>query len=193
MTKYKYNGKEYDNLWQLKSANKHLLISTAHPVEVLNAVGIEIITYPDPEPVVPPPHVETEEEKLQNAKNKRTFEVSVITVTVDGMEFDGNETAQRRMSAALDAWPKSVETIDWVLHDNSVRPVTYEQLEEAFNQSVQKMLSLWIAPYTDAEIDYDQLILNSTASTLGMAADYDRLNVRDTPVTEDSSSPEEGN
>lgn len=151
MEKYKYKGKEYDNLWQLRSQNKNLVFSSGISNDSLNLIGIEVVTYPDPEPVPPTPHVETEAEKLQNAKNRRNYAVENIVVTVDDMEFDGNEKAQRRMSAALDAWPKEIETINWVLHDDSVRSITYEQLEEAFNKSVQKMLSLWTEPYEEAE------------------------------------------
>lgn len=154
MKKYQYNEKEYDSLYQLRKDNRNLVFSTSAPEEVLNAIGITVLNLPDPEPVPPPE--ETEEEKLQRAKERRNLEVSRITVIVDGMEFDGNEQAQRRMSAALDSWPKNIETVDWVLHDDSVHAVTYSQLEEAFNMAVQKMLSIWTAPYTELENETEE-------------------------------------
>lgn len=88
---------------------------------------------------------------LGKAKSKRDGEVSRISVEVDGMTFDGDETSQNRMarkvlSAQLSGIQMSEKT-DWVLADNTIASVSYEQLAKACALAGQKQSELWVKPY----------------------------------------------
>ena len=92
--------------------------------------------------------------KMSDAKTNRAGEVSRITVDVDGMTFDGDETSQNRMarkvlSAQMSGIQMSDKT-DWVLADNTVASVSYEQLARACALAGQKQSELWVKPYEDA-------------------------------------------
>ena len=92
-----------------------------------------------------------EKERLEAAKAQRAEAVQNIAVEVDGMVFDGNEDAQRRISAVLEAAEISGQAkIEWVLKNNTVAPVTCEQLRQVFALSVQKMQELWVQPYKES-------------------------------------------
>ena len=95
-------------------------------------------------------HGEIESERLEQAKSERAQAVQDIAVTVDGMVFDGNEDAQRRISVAIATANISGQTeVEWVLKDNTVVLVTLEQLEKVLVLSMQKMQELWTKPYKD--------------------------------------------
>ena len=94
------------------------------------------------------------EMKMSDAKTDRAGEVSCITVEVDGMTFDGDETSQNRMarkvlSAQMSGIQMSEKT-DWVLADNTIASVSYEQLARACALAGQKQSELWVKPYEDA-------------------------------------------
>ena len=62
--------------------------------------------------------------------------MAAITVEVDGMTFDGDETAQSRVARAITAadasgWIRP----EWVLADNTVATVTKAQLQQAPDES----------------------------------------------------------
>lgn len=90
----------------------------------------------------------TEEQLLQEAKYARTNSVNNIVVTVDNMQFDGNETAQQRMMRAISTIEDN-EPILWVLHDNTVQSVTKQQLQTALKLSMREQSMLWIEPYME--------------------------------------------
>ena len=90
----------------------------------------------------------TKEELLQIAKNSRKSAIDNVVVTVDGMEFDGNEISQERMSRVISVL-KDNESILWVLHNNTVASVTKEQLQSALRLAVQEQTLLWISPYME--------------------------------------------
>lgn len=93
---------------------------------------------------------EIEKERLEQAKSERAQAVQDIAVTVDGMVFDGNEDAQRRISVAIATANISGQTeVEWVLKDNTVVLVSREQLEKVLVLSMQKMQDLWTKPYKD--------------------------------------------
>lgn len=95
-------------------------------------------------------HGEIEKERLEQAKSERAQAVQDIAVTVDGMVFDGNEDAQRRISVAIATANISGQTeVEWVLKDNTVVLVSREQLEKVLVLSMQKMQDLWTKPYKD--------------------------------------------
>ena len=93
---------------------------------------------------------EAQAEKLQQAKDERAEAVSQITVEVDGMVFDGDETAQDRMSrVASIADANELDTIlPWVLADNTVANVTVAQIKEALRKALYAQAALWVVPYT---------------------------------------------
>ena len=99
--------------------------------------------------VVPEP---TPEDLLEQAKAERAEAVSKIIVEVDGMKFDGDETAQTRMGrtiAAAVALDVDINTYTqtWVLADNTVAIPTIKQLAQALKLAGEEQTRLWIVPY----------------------------------------------
>lgn len=98
-----------------------------------------------------------EEVALSNAKAERAKAVAAITVEVDGMTFDGDETAQGRMARAITMFQASSlpedTTTAWVLADNTVAQVTVAQLAQALLMSGQKQTELWTVPYVQESTD----------------------------------------
>lgn len=98
----------------------------------------------------------TEEElaaqALAQAKAERAAAVASITVTVDGMTFDGDEKAQERMARTVTAATATGASMDdttvWVLHDNTVAQVTVRQLATALRLAGEAQTALWTVPYT---------------------------------------------
>lgn len=94
----------------------------------------------------------TDQQQLQQAKQQREDAVSKITVTVDGMTFDGDETAQTRIGrtvAAAIALGVDLDTYTqtWVLADNSIANPTIKQLATVLKLAGEKQTELWIKPY----------------------------------------------
>lgn len=100
-----------------------------------------------------------EEVALSNAKAERAKAVAAITVVVDGMTFDGDETAQGRMARAITMFQASSlpedTTTAWVLADNTVAQVTVAQLAQALLLAGQKQTELWTVPYVQESTDAD--------------------------------------
>ena len=92
---------------------------------------------------------------MSEAKTERTDAVSKITVEVDGMVFDGDETAQDRMARAITMFTSSGlpadTTTSWVLADNTVASVSITQLTQALLLAGQKQTELWTKPYETTE------------------------------------------
>lgn len=93
-------------------------------------------------------------EELAQAKAERATAVSKITVTVDGMVFDGDETSQERMSRTITAAVATGEnmsaTTTWVLADNTVAQVSIKQLAQALRAAGEAQTELWTVPYDEA-------------------------------------------
>lgn len=108
----------------------------------------QIIAIPEPTPE------EIEAQELAEAKAERAEAVSKIIVEVDGMKFDGDETAQTRMgrtiSAAM-ALGVDLNTVKrtWVLADNTVAKPTIAQLAKALELAGNEQTRLWTVPYED--------------------------------------------
>lgn len=90
-------------------------------------------------------------EILAQAKAERAAAVASITVTVDGMVFDGDETAQERMARTVTAASATGASMDdtttWVLHDNTVAQVSIQQLATALRLAGEAQTALWTVPY----------------------------------------------
>lgn len=101
----------------------------------------------------------TEEEKakaaLSQAKAERARAVSKLTVTVDGMIFDADETSQNRMSrvvAGAQALGIDQSTTQiWVLADNTVATPTVKQLAQALKLAGEAQTALWTKPYEESD------------------------------------------
>ena len=111
--------------------------------------------YYEIEAIPEPTAEELAEQELQKKKADRAEAVSRITVEVDGMEFDGDEKAQERMSrtvsiATANGMPMTTETT-WVLADNTIAQVTLQQLAKACLLAGQKQTELWTVPYQNEE------------------------------------------
>ena len=92
---------------------------------------------------------------LAAAKDTRAAAVAAITVEVDGMVFDGDETAQERMSRAIVAATAAgldltAEKTVWVLYDNTVAQPTFSQLARALKLAGEAQTALWTQPYSTA-------------------------------------------
>lgn len=109
-----------------------------------NARSIEKIPEKTPE--------EQAADEMSEAKAKRAAAVAAIKVTVDGMEFDGDEESQSRMARAITAAEAAKhDTTVWVLANNVPTTVTKAQLSQALALSMQEMAKLWTVPYENAE------------------------------------------
>lgn len=105
--------------------------------------------------LTPIKRTETEiyEYELFKSKQDRAEKVNKITVEVDGMIFDGDETSQERMSRAITAALASNistdTTTNWVLHDNTVATPTIVQLATALRLAGEEQTRLWTIPYEE--------------------------------------------
>lgn len=127
----------------------------------------EVVAIPEP----------TEEEQAEaamtQAKAERAEAVSAITVEVDGMTFDGDETAQDRMARAITMFQANSLPADyttaWVLADNTVAEVTVAQLSQALLLAGQAQTALWTKPY---EVPDDETsTVDKVADTSGFSVD----------------------
>lgn len=91
---------------------------------------------------------------LEEAKEERADIVSKIKVTVDGMEFDGDENAQNRITRVIAAallMGVDINTTKqtWVLADNTVAQPTIKQLAEALKLAGEAQTDAWTVPYQE--------------------------------------------
>ena len=111
----------------------------------------QIVAVPEPTPE------EIEAQELAEAKAERAEAVSKIIVEVDGMKFDGDETAQTRMGRTISAAMAlgvdlNTEKRTWVLADNTVAKPTIAQLAKALELAGNEQTRLWTVPYqSDSE------------------------------------------
>lgn len=87
-------------------------------------------------------------QELAQAKAERADAVSKIIVTVDGMQFDGDEESQQRVARSIIALEDG-ETMPWVLYDNTITEVTKEQLKQVLRLAGQRQSELWVVPYAN--------------------------------------------
>lgn len=149
-THYIYDGKEYDTLTAVRRAVNKTFPKNPD-TDMLMLLNIQTVERPDPVPPEP-----TEEEKaaaaLEQAKQVRADAVKRIRVTIDGMEFDGDETSQGRMGRTIAAAialgvDLKTTTQTWVLANNTKESVTIEQLARALEAAGAAQTELWVKPY----------------------------------------------
>ena len=110
-----------------------------------------------------PPMTTEEQAKadLDAAKAERATQVGRLTVTVDGMVFDADETSQNRMSRVVSGAQAlgvdmNTTTQIWVLADNTVATPTVAQLAQALKLAGEAQTALWTIPYqTETETNPD--------------------------------------
>lgn len=114
-------------------------------VEDVTVRRFQIVAIPEPTTE------ELAKQALSAAKAERTAAVAAITVTVDGMVFDGDEVAQERMARTVTAATATGASMDdtttWVLHGNIVAKVTIRQLATALRLAGEEQTRLWTVPY----------------------------------------------
>lgn len=76
-------------------------------------------------------------------KLERESKVAAITVEVDGLLFDGDETSQNRMARVVIAANDPADTTYWALHDNRVELVTAAQLKAACRLAGEEQTRIW--------------------------------------------------
>lgn len=92
---------------------------------------------------------------LDLAKATRATKVGALTVTVDGMVFDADETSQNRMSRVVSGAQAlgvdlNTTTQIWVLADNTVATPTVAQLAQALKLAGEAQTALWTKPYEES-------------------------------------------
>lgn len=133
---------------------------TNTPNEVLDELFNNISTYIERknqrelDSIPPLTEEELQAQELEKAKQERAEEVSKIKVTVDGMQFDGDETAQTRMGRTISAAMAlgvdlNTEKRTWVLADNTIAEPTIAQLAQALKLAGDEQTRLWTVPYED--------------------------------------------
>jgi len=147
-----YNGVAYQSEWQVRQEvfNKdHVSFGEAPEEGKIEFWAQFGVTYSERE-LTPE---EQEAQDLAIAKRERAAKVAAIKVEVDGMTFDGDESAQSRMARAITAAETAgLESTVWVLADNTVATVTKAQLQQALSKSMLAMAELWTAPYSEAKV-----------------------------------------
>lgn len=158
--KYVYKDEVYNSSWAVRQA-----IGAAENIafgdepkegrkEFWAELGVTYTEEPDPEPS----EEEKEAARLAEAKRVRAEKVAAIKVTVDGMVFDGDETAQSRMARAVTAADVSGrDSTVWILADNTVATVTKAQLQQALALAMIEMGKVWPDPYEQEEEKVDTL------------------------------------
>ena len=92
--------------------------------------------------------------ELAVAKEERAAAVDAIIVTVDGMDFNGDEVSQSRMTRAVlltVAFGKDMDTTTtkWVLADDTVAYPTIRQLAQALMLAGEEQTRVWDEPYKE--------------------------------------------
>ena len=151
---YIYNGIFYRSVYAVRQAifeSSKVVFGEPQTVKEWAALGVtvEVRDEPDPAPYEPTPE-ELEQQQLAKAKRDRAEAVRNIKVTVGDKVFDGDESAQSRMTRAIQvAEISGLTQTDWVLANNEVAVVTLEEMKEALSKAMLEMSKLWTKPYQE--------------------------------------------
>lgn len=145
-----FNGVEYQSEWEVRQeVFKHNRVCFGEAPTDSSTVDFWLqfgVTYAERDLTA----VENEAQELAIAKRERAAKVAMLKVEVDGLIFDGDETAQSRMARAITAAEVSgLESTVWVLADNTVKTVTKAQLQQALSKAMLAMSKLWTEPYQE--------------------------------------------
>lgn len=131
---------------------KQLTIIKSHnldlPVIDVDENGNDVLAEPMPLPDPPKkPVLKSVDEFLEPFereifKKLRADNVANIKVTVDDMEFDGDELSTERMNQRIQIM-SDTDTYLWTLANNELKEVTKQQLFEAFKLAVNEQSKLW--------------------------------------------------
>ncbi len=83
------------------------------------------------------------EQALAMWRIARDEAIANITVTVDGMIFNGDEAHQQRMGCAIVAAANMNTTYSWILTNGTHVSVTAAQLKQALRLAVIERIALW--------------------------------------------------
>ena len=149
---FTFNGVDYYSVNAVRTAisnQTRVCFGVPKTAKEWKALGVTYKIKEIPEPVpTEPTEEEIKQRELEEAKRVRADAVAAIKVTVDGMEFDGDETSQQRVARSILAL-KDGETITWVLRDNSIVEVTKEQLKQVLRKAGEEQTKLWTVPYQE--------------------------------------------
>ena len=143
MKNFIFKNKHYTTLFELRLAMPNVVFPKEPSEELLQSLGVTVEEY-----------IPSEKETLAQAKAERAESVAKIKVTVDGMVFDGDETAQTRMGrtiAAAQALGVDINTYTqtWALADNTIATPTIKQLAQALKLAGEEQTKLWTVPYKE--------------------------------------------
>lgn len=86
----------------------------------------------------------TAEQVREEWKSERSATVEAIKVTtLAGNTFDGDEVSQGRMARAVSSM-EDVDTVLWVLADNTVIQATKAELREALRLAGSAQAAIWV-------------------------------------------------
>ncbi len=119
------------------------------PEVTYDADGVEVSRTEKPDEPVEPvkPNSIPNDYERELFKKERELAVSLITVDVDGLVFDGDEMSQARMSRAIISLDDG-EEMNWTLADNSIELVSKENLKQALRLAGAKQSELWVGDNT---------------------------------------------
>jgi len=83
------------------------------------------------------------DKKIQKWKKERQEKVDNIEVTYNNVVYQGDELSQTRIARAITAMGDS-DTIDWVAKDNSVHPLTKDDLKAILLKAGQEQSKIWV-------------------------------------------------
>lgn len=90
--------------------------------------------------------------ELAKAKADRAEAVAALTVEVDGIMLDADETAQTRLCRAYIALDDE-EVMPWVSHDDQIVALTKDQIRQALRLAGFAQTQLWMNPYGGLHVD----------------------------------------
>lgn len=121
-----------------------ILARTSHPDVEPGIVAVEGSHFGMTHIIEGTPQAVADPEQERRAwKAQRVEQVASIKVTVDELQFDGDETSQDRMARTIAAAGSNDETINWRLADNSAAQVTVAQLKQALRLAGRAQEALW--------------------------------------------------
>ena len=132
---------------------------------------------------------EKSEQALAQAKAERAEAVASITVEVDGMVFDGDENAQRRMTVAMSTARSKADRI------NAERKAEWQkQIAELTDGKLVDDSELSAEPEYDNYLDYTTtwVLADSTYTTVTIAQLSEACELAGTKQTELWTKPYEG-